>query len=61
MSILKPFYEVIHESAKNVSPLGTGMGGIFILDNILAHVLKPSYNDSAVEGKKQEPVLPSKK
>ncbi len=61
MSILKSFYKGIHESAKNVSPCGTGMGGILILDTILTHVLKSSYDDNIVERKKQESELPTTK
>lgn len=53
MNILKSFYETIHESAKSASPIGTGMEGIFILDTILTHVLKSSYDDSVMEEKKQ--------
>lgn len=60
MSLLKKLYEGIHEMAENASPVGTGMGGILLMDSILTHTLKPFRDEDIAEGKKQGYELASK-
>ena len=53
MSLLKKFHEINKEICKNASPVGTGMGGNFLMDAILDKATQPYIEEGKKVGYEQ--------